>query len=274
MLKYSIISICKNCKKDLLETLNSIKNQEFDMNTVEIIVIDGNSTDGTAMAVELFRNENKHINLTFVSENDRGIYDAMNKGVKNANGEWCVFLNAGDLFYNSFALQILNKASDPKYDIVYGDAIHKYKNKGKIVTAKNERDITYLHGMEFCHQSAAIKREYLIANPYSLEYRIAGDCDFFTKAFKNGARFKHTQGVVAVFSKDGISSKLGYMVEKENAMVLYKYGLIEKAEYTDRLNKAEKKERVRKILPNFVVSIRQKMIMNHTVSKWDDFNNL
>ena len=104
--------------------------------------------------------------------------------------------------------------------------------------------------MEFCHQSAAIKREYLIANPYSLEYRIAGDCDFFTKAFKNGARFKHTQGVVAVFSKDGISSKLGYMVEKENAMVLYK------------------------LLPNFVVSIRQKMIMNHTVSKWDDFNNL
>lgn len=271
MREYTIITVCKNAEKEIGRTIESILSQKIDMNLLELLIIDGLSSDNTKKIVETYQEKAKSlgIKIRFYSEKDDGIYDAMNKGARLANGVWCLYLNAGDIFFNEKSFEYLIKCEKCDYDIIYGDTVFSYNGKYKINKSRNEKLIDYKHGMEFCHQSCIIKKNFLLDYPYSTEYKIAGDCDFFTKAFIKGAHFHYVSEIISIFDKNGVSSNNGGIVIKENEYIKYKYGLIDKSEFEKNTKKADKTIKLRAVMPKIIIKIRHKIIMNMATKNWN-----
>lgn len=279
MIYISIITICRNAESEISKTIESVLNQKYDLSKIELIIVDGKSTDQTINIVNSFKekSKSKNLGLRINSEPDKGIYDAMNKGANLASGKWSIYLNAGDYFFDENAVNILSDALMSNFDIIYGDSLYTYKNSFKIVKAKPETEINYLNGMEFCHQSCAIRTEYLKAHPYSLEFKIAGDCDFFTRAYVGKARFRYVRGIISVFDKNGISSSNGALVIKENAEIKYKYRLITQSEYKKISVAVMKKIKIRNLIPSFILKVRHEIIMSKATrdwKTWDEIRNL
>ena len=260
MYKCSIITICRNAEKEISKTIESVLNQDYNFKEIEMIIVDGLSSDNTKNVVDSYMSEanKKGLIINFNSEKDKGIYDAMNKGIDYAKGEWCLFLNAGDYFFYDKSLSNLLDGDISNYNIVYGDTVHNYDNKFTIVKSKYESELNYKNGMEFCHQSCIIRTDYLKNHKYSLDYKIAGDCDFFTNAYINKIRFHYIPKVVSVFSRDGLSSKNGAMVYKENNYIKYKYGLVTEKEYLKANKKYNVKIKIRSFFPKRIINMRQK----------------
>lgn len=144
--KISVITVCYNAVKELEKTILSVINQTY--NNLEYIIVDGGSTDGTIEIIKKYEYK-----ITFwISEPDNGIYDAMNKGIRHANGEWINFMNAGDIFNDN---QVLEKIFANKYDesisFLYSDNWYQ-TNKKKIYAKHNHKNLSILH------QSSIYKR--------------------------------------------------------------------------------------------------------------------
>ena len=149
----TIIVVSLNTKIGTIKTVNSILIQSY--KNYEILVIDGKSNDGT---VEFLRKNRNKIN--FISQKDKGIYFAMNKGVKLAKSNWIIFLNSGDIFSSSKVLQNFIKNKDTENaDIVYGDTIVKNKLFDRFLLGK--KFTTVSTKIPFCHQSVFVKTEIL-----------------------------------------------------------------------------------------------------------------
>jgi len=116
-LKISVITVCFNSLEILKKTMQSVETQTY--TNIEYIVIDGNSTDGTP---EYLKNYNGKL-TKYVSESDKGIYDAMNKGVNMSEGDYVIFLNAGDLFAENLTLEKIFDGKTYDSDVIYGDVI-------------------------------------------------------------------------------------------------------------------------------------------------------
>ncbi|MGJ8539707.1 glycosyltransferase family 2 protein [Heyndrickxia coagulans] len=268
----SIISVCYRARIELEETIKSVLKQTY--YNIELIIVDGESNDGTLEMINkyLLEFKKKGIEVRIISEPDSGIYDAMNKGIQIASGEWCIFMNAGDTFYGNDALTIMSKYCTNNYDIIYGDAAHCYNNKIKIIKAKKSAELTFINGMEFCHQATLIKTANLKKRGYDITYKIAGDYDFFVNAYRNFANFYHVPCTVAVFQKDGISSTYAGLVKLENAKVKYKYSLINKKQFFLELIKARTFLFIRNILPKKIIMTRHAMIMKRSTKNWELYN--
>lgn len=266
----SIITVCKNAEHEIGITLDSILTQNCDMSMVEVIIIDGLSTDYTINVIRQYDNyaKKKNLKIWLYSEKDLGIYDAMNKGAQRANGEWCLYLNAGDVFFDNNALKILDIGCLNEYDIVYGDTVHSYQNKYKKIKSRSEMEINFLHGMEFCHQSCIIRTTYLQIHPYVLSFKIAGDYEFFTRAYIEKARFHYVPGIIAIFDKNGVSSNNGGLVKKENAEIQYKYGLLNRKKYMLELRNSKIQLVLRKYIPFFIIRHRHNRIMKRSTKNW------
>lgn len=210
---YSIITICFNAKTELELTINSVLEQVY--KNYEFIVIDGNSKDGTK---EIINKYNKYISIA-ISEPDKGIYDAMNKGIRLASGKWIIFMNAGDTFFNKNVLSDVSNYLDKNYDIIYGSAeiktsFAKYIQEPLSIDQLSKK-------MIFCHQSCFIKTEYHKNNPFDISYKSSGDYHFFYTAYiKNHCKFKQIPVVVSIFDAiHGISSTKFLQPKKENLRV-------------------------------------------------------
>ena len=199
-MKFSIITINYNNCKGLKRTLDSIISQtcrEF-----EWIVIDGGSRDGSRELIE-----QHHDTMTYwCSEPDKGIYNAMNKGVKKANGDYCLFLNSGDNLCNSKVIEHL--ISMPfSADIVSGDIYidgysHKYLRK-----SVNNINALWLYDNSLCHPATWIRRELLLKNPYHENYKTISDWVFFFETLViKSCSYQHIPYAFSVFYKDGISN--------------------------------------------------------------------
>lgn len=200
----SIVTVTFNSKNELLNTINSIKNQTYE--TIEYIVIDGASKDGTFDVIS----SNSDIISKYVSEPDNGIYDAMNKGLQLATGDYVLFLNAGDLFYaNTTLADMMLQANSA--DVLYGDAaimntqgqvlhLRNHKQLPKQLTARDMR-----LGMVVCHQSLLVRRA--IAPLYDLRYQIAGDIDWAIRVLRQAKTVRNTGLVVCKFLEGGTSAK-------------------------------------------------------------------
>ena len=126
MPKITIITVCYNAISTIEDTIKSVLSQTYE--NLEYIIIDGGSIDGT---IDIIKKYEKQISY-WQSEPDKGVYDAMNKGIKLSTGEWINFMNAGDSFYNTEVLQSLNLYfSDSQTDIIYGDTCIEINNKNK-----------------------------------------------------------------------------------------------------------------------------------------------
>ncbi|WP_164970297.1 glycosyltransferase family 2 protein [Halarcobacter ebronensis] len=196
-MKISIVTIVLNDKQNIENTILSVLSQDVQF---EYLVIDGGSTDGTLDIIEKYRDK---IDI-FLSEKDAGIYNAMNKAIDLANGEWICFMNSGDMFYNSDVLKTILPNLDDNVDIVYGDQEVRYASKRKILKANiSIQDIW--KGMIFSHQSCFVKKDILKEFRFNESNRITADYELFYSLFKANKTFSYIPMIVASVSAGGLS---------------------------------------------------------------------
>ena len=198
-MKVSIITATYNSAATLRDTLDSVLAQTYQ--DIEYIIVDGLSADGTQEIVKAYEARFGG-RLRLVSEKDKGLYDAMNKGVRMATGDWILFMNAGDTFASDDVLQCLFDAVDPaQADVIYGDVV-----KGGQVKAA-PREFRLYHRMLFCHQSVLTRRSCLLDTPFDICHRLSADFKFFLLQYQQGARFQYVPLPVSVFDTGGVSNR-------------------------------------------------------------------
>ena len=176
----SIITINFNNINGLKKTLRSVETQMGDIH-YEHIIIDGGSTDGSAELINEYKEKNYQCSYA-ISEKDNGIYNAMNKGVNIAQGDYCHFLNSGDFFpSNAVELLSLNKGAD----ICVGKALCFYSSSHKHIVWIPPQTVTLasLFTKSFNHQAAFIRTTLMKELRYDENYKIIADWDFFIRAF-------------------------------------------------------------------------------------------
>ena len=208
----TIITVCYNASSTIEQTILSVLNQTY--SNIEYIIIDGNSTDGTVDTIKKYENKITH----WISEPDKGIYDAMNKGIKSASGEWINFMNSGDTFYSNTILNDIFHNSFIPFDVIYGNTNYVYSYGNIIRKAGNVTSNNY---MPFTHQSSFVKTSLLKSLGFDYQYKICADRDFFHKIFLDKKKFKNINLTISNYeAEEGISSI--------NAnMLLYEIGKIE-----------------------------------------------
>lgn len=199
----SIITVVLNRYHDIRFTLESVVNQTYQ--NFEFIVIDGASTDGTLSIIDDYK---EHIQV-LISENDNGIYHAMNKGLEKASGEYILFLNGGDALHNEHVLEeIFSIFSTEKDfpDIIYGECMFVDRNRKQLGIRSNLRKnplpeklhyYSFLQGSNVTHQCFIIKRS--IAPFYNLNYRFSSDLDWMLNGIKLAKSIQKTDIIISDF---------------------------------------------------------------------------
>lgn len=209
-MKLSIITVNLNNRDGLQKTIDSVVAQTY--KDFEWIVIDGGSTDGSKELIEQYADHFAY----WVSEPDKGIYNAMNKGIKVANGEYLQFLNSGDFLRDDNVLMDFVK-SNFSADIVDGDIhlIYDDREVDAIAPEKVSFDF-FIHGTIW-HPCAFIKKSLFDKNGcYNEEFKIISDWEFFMKSVVvHGATYAHFCRIVACFPVDGISADESNEEKKE-----------------------------------------------------------
>lgn len=223
-MRLSIITINYNNAEDLRQTLASVAAQTC--HDIEHIIIDGGSTDGSVDIIRDYESSNSlnsnSLTLSWVSEKDNGIYDAMNKGIKKATGDYLYFLNSGDVLADKNVIADLMKQLGDT-DIVVGRV--NCVSNGTIVGQTpllSEADMSmyqmYLHGIN--HQSAIIRRSVQLEHLYDATLKIGADWKFFVEAIiLGGAKVKFVDGIFANYDVSGVSSNT-VQLRQEREMIL------------------------------------------------------
>ncbi len=221
---FSIITINYNNKDGLKKTVDSVASQTF--RSFEHIIIDGGSTDGSVDVIkEALQNKDYAAQVShWQSEKDGGIYPAMNKGVEYANGKYCLMLNSGDWLSGPKALE---KAAAFGFDedFVYCDAFFAAKGRKRRIRYPNRVSGYFFFLRGFCHQATFIKTSLQKKNPYSTEYKIVNDSDFFMKVLlTQNCSSRHLPIALSVYDAEtGLSSANSELQDKEYAALLDKY---------------------------------------------------
>ena len=201
MAKLTVITVNYNNEQGLFRTLKSM--QEQSLEGVEFIVIDGASKDAS---VELIK-KHAHIIDYWLSEPDNGVYDAMNKGIVKATGEYVLFLNSGDHFY---APKTLGKALSliTEDDIVCFDINTVLNGIEKVKTHPEELRVGYLFTNTFAHQSTFIKKSlFTSVGLYDTNYKIVSDWKFFIEAIiRHNVTYKSIPFLITTYYLDGMSA--------------------------------------------------------------------
>ena len=199
--KISIITISYNNKEGLEKTLKSVTSQDY--KDFEYIVIDGGSNDGSKEILEKYSDK---INY-WVSEPDKGIYNAMNKGIEAANGEYLLFLNSGDFLYSNTILEEISHLLKEK-DIIYGNL--EYFNDNKTWIYNSAEKLTFKHFINdtIPHPAAFIKKEIITKlGNYDENLKIVSDWKFFLLAIcKEQVSYKKIDYIISKYDFTGISS--------------------------------------------------------------------
>lgn len=233
----SVVTVSFNAVHDIEKTILSVINQTYD--NIEYIIIDGGSIDGTVDVIKKYADR-----ITYwISELDKGIYDAMNKGIKVATGEWINFMNAGDCFANSNVVDDSIKYLTDDSDIVYGSTNFVYDGYFYERKAEQIKDLSFHQVL--CHQSTFVRLVYHKNNLFDISFKSSGDYQFFYKAyFHDRVKYKEMDVLVANFddtcgmSKDNckiaIWENLRIRHEEKNLIPVVKSYLIIVGKYVKR----------------------------------------
>ncbi len=201
--RLSVITIVYNNVQDIGATLESVTRQTW--SNLEYIVVDGGSTDGTLDVISRYR----QAIASFSSEPDRGIYDAMNKGLERATGDYVIFMNSGDEFYSPETVaQVFRSAPDA--DIYYGETEmidaqrHSLGRRRHQVPAQLSKR-SFRFGMSVSHQAIYIRRS--LAPAYQLRYRLSADIDWILRALDKADKIVAVNRYVARYLVGGMSKK-------------------------------------------------------------------
>ena len=243
MIKFSIITCTYNASEVLQRTLDSVMSQTWGQ--IEHIIVDGASKDSTMAMAEAYRRrsaeEETEQDIIIKSEPDRGLYDAMNKGLQLATGDYVVFLNAGDVLPTDETLENIsndvNERSDGRLPaVLYGDT-NIVDNNGellrprRLVPPDNLSWRSFRHGMLVCHQAFYVRTDIAKAEPYNLKYRFSADVDWcirvMKRAEKEGLPLLRLPEVVVNYLDGGMTNKnhRASLIERFNVMS-HHYGLM------------------------------------------------
>ena len=199
----SIVTVCYNAADEIENTIQSVLNQTYE--NLEYIIIDGASTDGT---IEIIK-EYKDKIACFISEPDKGIYDAMNKGISMATGDWICFLNAGDIFaFNNSLSKAITSSDNNNVDIIYGDSIEITSEFSKIVPASEDvKQMEY--NPIYRHGSSLVRLEVHKNNLFDLSRKELGyalDWDLIHRLYLKGYKFKKVNVIIQEYKAEGTSN--------------------------------------------------------------------
>ena len=203
---FSVVTITYNAGTTLEDTIQSVISQTY--HRVEYIIVDGASTDHTMKIVEQYRS---HI-AQVVSEPDNGLYDAMNKGIDLATGDYLIFLNAGDSFHADTTLQQMVQSIKSKNlpDILYGNTAlvdaQRHFVRMRHLTPPNELHWrSFKQGMLVCHQAFVVKRS--LAEHYDRQYRFSSDFDWCIRMMKKAHTLHNTHLTLIDYLDEGITTQ-------------------------------------------------------------------
>ena len=197
----SVITIVYNNVRDIERTMLSVLNQTY--NAVEYIVVDGASSDGTLDIIKRYESRL----AKFISEKDKGIYDAMNKGLALATGDYVIFMNSGDEFYADDTVAKVFAAA-PGTDIYYGETEMVNNERESLGRRRHKAPAkfnwrSFKYGMSVSHQAIYIKR--ILTEPYDPRYQLSADIDWIIRAAKKARKIIKVDGYVAKYLVGGMS---------------------------------------------------------------------
>ena len=221
--KFSIITIVYNGECLIEGTMQSVVNQTF--TDYEYIIVDGSSKDSTLSIVKDFA-QNTPLSIKWISEPDKGLYDAMNKGLSLTTGYFVLFLNAGDRLFETTTLEKIAAAATPTTDILYGETMLVDDDRRPIGTRTNitvqklPEKLTWRSmrfGMVVCHQSFLPARK--IA-PLYIQGNLAADIDWVINCLKNAQNATNTHTIVSEYLMGGVSKKRHQQSLRDRFVVL------------------------------------------------------
>ena len=229
MYKLSVITVTYNAEATLERTLRSVQSQS--QSDIEHIIVDGNSQDGTVALIERYANERTN----WVSEPDKGLYDAMNKAAAMATGDYLCFLNAGDTFHADTTVEEMMRSipqgSVP--DIIYGqtaivDGNGRFLHMRRLEAPKVLTWKSFKQGMLVCHQAFIVRRG--LFEPYDLGYRFSSDFDWAVKLLKRAQVIHYTDMTLIDYLNEGLTTTNHKASLKERYKIMTKhYGQVSTA---------------------------------------------
>lgn len=225
--KFSIITVTYNAASVIAPTLQSIMAQSY--RNIEFLLIDGGSSDNT---VEVVKKSGVEI-AVLVSERDKGLYDAMNKGIARATGDYLCFLNAGDSFHSADVLEkmaatVADRTDLP--DILYGetaevDEERKFVRMRRLQAPEKLDWRSFRNGMLVCHQAFFARRDK--APMYDLTYRLSADVDWCIRVMKESKDIVNTHLIIIDYLQNGLSLQhhRASLIERFRIMAKH-YGLL------------------------------------------------
>ena len=222
--KFSIITVTYNAGKVLEDTIQSVVFQTY--RNVEYIIVDGGSTDNTLDIVKRYRDR---ISIV-VSEPDKGLYDAMNKGIRLATGDYICFLNAGDELHENETLQrmVVTLKGKEIPDVIYGETAI-VDEEGHFLHMRRLQAPDVLHwksfkeGMLVCHQAFFARRELALKHPYDLQYRFSADFDWCIRIMKDAKYLHNTRLTLIDYLNEGMTTRNHKASLKERFRIMAKH---------------------------------------------------
>lgn len=209
----TIITVVYNDSQKIENTIKSVVEQSYQ--SIEYIIIDGGSSDGT---VDIIKKYERKISY-WISEPDKGIYDAMNKGIEASKGDYILFMNSGDKIYSLNTLELIF-ANIKDAEIIYGDTFLDYNGQIHLEKSKNINRIKY--GMPFCHQSVLVNSSLLKKRLFNLKYTLASDYDFFLFLYSERIyTFKKLNIPISIYDNNGASMSLHAIKEQSIISSIY-----------------------------------------------------
>lgn len=213
--KISVITVNYNNAAGLIKTIQSVIAQDYD--NVEYIIIDGGSSDESCSIIQEYADQISY----YVSEQDSGIYHAMNKGVKVASGDYCNFMNSGDIYADNQVLSNLVLLMDGS-DYVIGNTLFYQNDLCHVWWNFADLRLSSLLYSSLSHQASFIKRSLLLENPYDESLRIVSDWKFTleTLILKNSS-YQKIEIPICIYDMCGVSNQYIELREKERVLVAY-----------------------------------------------------
>ena len=229
MIRFTIITVTYNAVTVLERTIRTVITQTYE--NLEYIIVDGGSTDGTLDIIKKYAAGDERIR--YISEPDSGIYDAMNKGVGMATGDYLEFLNAGDLYRDDKVLLdvagILGRGLNTyEIDILYGSIIYVYPDGSESIRTYSqfcEKKVYYLLGDCINHQAMFAARRCFDNGAFDTTYRISADREWMIRQKKSGRKFQAMDRIICYYSLDPNSASIvnEKLTWKENGAIIRKH---------------------------------------------------
>ncbi|WP_184544852.1 glycosyltransferase family 2 protein [Mucilaginibacter sp. FT3.2] len=221
--KLSVITIVYNNAQDIERTMLSVLGQTY--TNIEYIIVDGLSNDGTLQVIEKYKDRVSK----FISEKDNGIYDAMNKGLALATGDYVVFMNSADEFYDAQTVTAVFAAAADA-DIYYGETEMITVNGESLGQRRHRapKQFTwrgFKYGMSISHQAIYVRRA--LAEPYDRQYQLSGDIEWIIRTAKKAKKIVNVNRYVAKYLVGGMSKKRHRQSLRERFNIMQRYyGLV------------------------------------------------